>query len=296
MKWRAVLGIFAGLLLPMPLVLLLSSVMHPSPQGASPGARRTSPVLDTEERTRRLTYLRHCSLSSDCESPLGCLSDTRIMDQYCTDSRCRTDQECPEGQFCRSLSTNGNGPLVRLCIPEGVRQAGESCFKVPHKREAACGPGLLCAGKDDWCARPCNPGDVASCPEGFFCADVNPQPVCLPSCKAHGCPEGQHCVDFEEGASACAQVYGPQCQQTPCPDGRECEWIATPERPGKVWMECVERCGEGRPPCSPGLVCDGWHCLPPCDPQGPNPCAEGYRCKQRRPDRPWVCEPDWPDD
>lgn len=221
--------------------------------------------------------------------------DARRGESYCTDSQCRTDLECPEGHLCQNLPTSGDGPLVRLCVPVGVRAEGDSCIKLPDDKGAACGPGLLCGGNEGWCARPCQLDDAASCPDGFFCADVAPEPVCLPTCEARGCPEGQHCIRFGEGASTCAQVYGPQCQQSPCPEGRKCQWIAEPRRPGKVWMECVERCGEGHPPCSEGLVCDGWQCMPPCDPQGPSTCAEGYRCKQRQPDSPWVCEPDWPD-
>lgn len=296
MKWRAFLGIVAGLLLPMPLLLLLGGFLQPTLRGADSGRRSISPILDTEERTRRVTYRRYCSLSSDCEPPLGCLSDSRLMTHYCTDSQCRTDEECPEGQLCQSLATTGGGPLVRLCIPIGVRQEGEHCIQVPHRKEVACGPGLLCSGEDGWCARPCSKDNAASCPEGFFCADVAPQPVCLPTCETRGCPEGQQCIHYKEQSSACAQVYGPHCQQTPCPDSRECDVGDVPQLPGKVWTECVELCGEGRPPCSEGLVCAGWHCMPPCDPRGPNTCAEGYRCKQRKPDRPWVCEPDWPED
>jgi hypothetical protein len=296
MKWRAFLGIVAGLLLPIPLLLLLGGFLQPTLRGTDSGRRAVSPVLDTEERTRRVTYRRYCSLSSECEPPLGCLSDTRLMTHYCTDSRCRTDEECPQGQLCQSLATTGDGPLVRLCIPIGVRQEGEHCLRVPHRKEAACGPGLLCSGEDGWCARPCSTGDAASCPEGFFCADVAPQPVCLPTCERRGCPEGQQCIHSREGSSTCAQVYGPHCQQTPCPDNRECDVGDVTQLPGKVWTECVEPCGEGRPPCSAGLVCDGWHCLPPCDPQGPDTCAEGYRCNQRKPNRPWVCQPDWPED
>jgi hypothetical protein len=293
MSWRTVLGACVGLLLPVPLVLLLGIVVQPRSIPQPPSGRSISPVLGAEERLRLLTYRRSCAMSSECEPPLGCLTDTRRMDQYCTDSQCTSDVDCPEGQRCQHLATHGDGPLVRFCIPVGVRQEGERCLEVPHEKEAACRPGLLCGGGQGWCARPCGTGDAASCPEGFFCADVAPEPLCLPTCEAHGCPEGQQCIRYEEGVSACAVAYGPACQQSPCPEGRPCDVSYETSRPGTVWLECVERCGEGLSPCSEGRICDGWHCLPPCTPEGPNTCAEGYRCKQRRPDRPWVCAPDW---
>ncbi|XXF78911.1 hypothetical protein P2318_03890 [Myxococcaceae bacterium GXIMD 01537] len=293
MTWRAALWTFLGLLLPVPLVLLLSSVMLPSLQAPDPESARVSPVLNTEERTRRETYRRYCEHSSACEPPLGCFFDLRLATHYCTDSQCTADTQCAEDQVCRMLATVGGGPLVRFCTPVGVRQEGERCYGLPRDKASACGPGLLCGGNEGWCARTCTPGDAASCPEGFFCASVPPQPVCLPTCKARGCPEGQQCVSFEDGASACAEVYGPDCQQSSCPHGCTCEVLDSPRSPGKVWTSCVERCGEEHPPCSEGLICDGWRCMPPCTPESPSTCAEGYRCKQRRPTSPWVCEPDW---
>ncbi len=64
-----------------------------------------------------------------------------------------------------------------------------------------------------------------------------------------------------------------------------------PPHPGKVWMECVERCGEGYAPCGTGKVCDGYHCLQACDPQGPAVCAEGYHCSRRGENEPYSCQP-----
>lgn len=292
MKWRVAIGAFLGVLLPTPLVLLLSTAMMPTPRTLGPEGARVSPVLDTEERTSRATYRRYCEHSSECDAPLGCFFDLRIATHYCTDSQCANDEQCPEEQVCRAFGTVGDGPLVRFCTPVGLRREGERCINLPRDKGAACGPGLLCGGNQGWCSRPCSKGDATSCPEGFFCAEVPPEPVCLPTCETRGCPTGQQCVRHEDGASACAVVYGPQCQQTSCPDGRKCEVFSESRHPGKVWMECVERCGEKFPPCPAGLACDGWSCQPSCDPEGPDTCAEGYRCQQRRPDRPWLCLPD----
>lgn len=291
-SWRTALAAFGAILLPIPLVMLLGGVMQPALWRQPSKERRVSPVLGFEERLSRATYQRACQRSSDCEAPLGCFSDSRVRGRYCTDSQCMTDEDCAEGLVCRSLTTIGDGPLVRFCVAVGPRLEGERCFDLPEDKTAACGPGLLCAGREGWCARPCSTGE-ASCPEGFFCADVAPQPVCLPRCEAQACAEGQRCVRFEEGVAACAQVFGTDCQQSPCPANQECKVLDAPMHPGKAWMECVERCGEGLPACGEGRACDGWHCLPSCSSEVPDTCGEGYRCKQRRPDRPWVCQPDW---
>jgi hypothetical protein len=290
MKWRAALALLIGVLLPVPLVLLVGLVQRPVPPPPAPSGRKISPVLTAEQRLRLATYRADCGSGERCEPPLGCLSETRAFRQYCTDSQCTLDTECPEGQVCRALATAGDGPLVRVCVPVGVRQEGEACSRLPADREGACVRELICGGKHmGWCARPCQKAE--ECPAGFFCADTNPEPVCLPTCEERGCPEGQHCVRYEQGVSVCAKVYGPQCQQTPCPRGGECE-VFHEYAPGKAWMECVERCGEGHPPCSAGLVCDKWRCRVPCDPKGPSVCIEGYICRQHKQDRPFTCQPE----
>jgi hypothetical protein len=294
--WRKVVAICAGVLLPLPLVLLLGGLLRPEVPAAAPAGVRISPMLTDEQRLRLMTYGRHCGPGAECEPPLGCLFDVRYPRSYCTDSKCLTDKQCPEGQVCQNLATWGEGPQVRVCVPIGPRQEGESCVDLPRRKENACAAGLLCGGQEGWCARPCHPGDSNGCPEGFFCADTLPQPLCLPTCATRECPAGQQCIPFREGASVCAQVYGPNCLQTPCPDGRKCEVAYEPPHPGKVWMECVEPCGEGRPPCGAGKVCDGWHCLPACDPNSPEVCGEGYHCSRSLEDGPLSCQPlywDW---
>ncbi len=295
MKWHPFLALLAGLLLSLPLALLLGGVPRPVPAlpEVGPGGRRISPVLTAEQRERLLTYRRDCGSGQPCEPPLGCLTEIRLMRQYCTDSQCSTDAQCPDGHVCRNLTTAGDGPLVRFCIPVGVRQEGEPCFALASTREGACADGLICGGvRQGWCGQPCQMGDAAACPTGFFCADTEPEPVCFPTCEARGCPVGQQCIKHTEGASACAEVYGPSCQQTPCPRGGECAVGYRVERPGKIWLECIERCGEGHPPCGPGLICDAWLCRIPCDPQDPHRCLEGYVCRQHRPDRPYTCQPE----
>jgi hypothetical protein len=296
-SWFNVLRLCAIVLLLLPLALLSWKLLAPNVPVGALTQTRISPMLDIEQRTRLMTYGRHCGPGAECEPPLGCLFEVRALRSYCTDSQCLTDAQCSEGQVCRSMDTWGGGPLVRVCVPIGPRQEGEGCVKIPRDKANACAPGLLCGGRaHGWCARPCHLGDSKSCPESFFCADTLPQPLCLPSCETRGCPPGQQCVSFEEGASMCAQVYGPNCQQTPCPDGRKCDVDREPPHPDKVWMECVEECGEGLPFCGAGKVCDGWHCLPSCDPHGPETCSEGYHCSRRGEGRPFSCQPTYWDE
>lgn len=288
-----VLALVAGLMLPVPLVLLVGLVLPPVLPPPSPSGRKISPVLSAGQRSQLATYRAECGLEQPCEPPLGCLWESRAFRTYCTDSQCNADEECPEGDLCRTLPTIEDGLLVRVCSPEGVRQEGESCVDLASTRDAACAAGLICGGRyEQWCAKPCLNGEAQACPAGFFCADTVPEPVCFPTCEARGCPEGRHCVRYTQGVSVCAKVYGPQCQQTPCSRGGECEVTDASAQPGKAWMECVERCGEGSPPCIAGRVCDGSRCRVPCDPEEPPVCIEGYVCRKHKPDRPYTCQPE----
>lgn len=286
------LAVLASALLLLPLFVLLSHVLQPTLTPDSHEGRRISPVLDTESALRLSTYHRTCGPDKPCEDPLGCVWDARIFKHYCTDSLCTADTQCPEGQVCRTIATEGAGPLVRVCVATGKREEKERCLVLTLDKDSACKAGLVCGGRGGWCARPCHKEDAAACGDGFFCADSIPEPVCLPTCEVTGCLTGQHCIRDNEGASACARVYGSNCQQTPCSDNRICDVRFAHARPGRVWMECVERCGEGFPSCMGERICDGWQCRTACSPQRPETCGEGYRCTQVTPDVPYTCQPD----
>lgn len=294
MTWRMALGGLAGALLPVPLVLVLVVSLRKEAPTSSPEGLPVSPMLSFEERMQRVTFHRHCRKDADCEPPMGCVVDSRVFTHYCTDSQCVTDAQCPDGLVCRDVASVKKRLLMRFCIPLGVRKEGEECLPLPSDRLDACEPGLLCADSGaGWCGRPCRVNEPTGCPDGFFCGNVPPEPICLPTCEKRGCPDGQHCIRHKDGVSQCAVVYGPNCQQSPCPEGRECRKETSIEKPGKAWMECVVECGPNHPPCAEGFTCDRWHCLPSCDPQGPNTCAEGHTCQQgKKPARPWVCLPD----
>jgi hypothetical protein len=294
-RWRPLAVGCATVFLTLPLVLLLWRLLRPDITAAPRSGAIISPMLDPEQRMRLTTYRRECRSRGDCEPPLGCLYESRYKQAYCTDSQCMTDAQCPEAQECRALATYENGPQVRICVPIGIRQEGQGCDPAPEDKQHACAAGLMCGGDNEsWCGRPCRLGSQGSdCSEGFFCTDTVPAPMCLPTCEARGCPEGQSCVRFDEGASVCAQVYGSNCQQSPCPEGRRCIAFGEAAHPGKVWTVCIERCSKDSPLCSTGKVCDVYHCIPACDPQAPSSCGDGYRCGQASPAAPFGCLPDW---
>ncbi len=291
---RVVPGVILAFLLPMPLVLLLSGKLWADSAQGTPEQAGVVPVLGHEARKQLATYHRDCDRGSDCEAPLACVDDPRVWVSYCTDSQCMTDVQCPEGQVCRSVASTGGKPLVRYCVPVGVRREGERCKALPGSQEEACAAGLLCGGHEGWCGRPCRRGEEGSCPEGFFCADTTPEPLCLPTCETRGCAEGQQCVRFEGGVSVCGVVVGNFCQQSGCPAGSECDVLDSLTNPGHIWMDCVRECGdEGQPACPDGNVCYMFRCQPSCDPNKQGACGEGLVCEQYKPGRPWVCSPDW---
>lgn len=156
------------------------------------------------------------------------------------------DAQCQAGQYCHALSTV-RGPWVRRCVPAGLRGEGERCYTVPSTQEKACRAGLQCAGRG-WCGRACQLGH-SSCPDGFFCAALEPEPSCLPTCEERGCPPGQDCMRSEEdGASVCAVVHETNCQRFPCPEGQKCEDYLAPQRPGEAGLRCVQDCGPEHSP------------------------------------------------
>lgn len=284
-EWKKIL---AGVLLPAPLIVLAVYGMQGVMRKPSSGEARLSPVLSNEDRLKLKTYQRPCKKGEECEAPLACLPHPGLFKAYCTDSECVTDAQCQEGYSCQVLQSWDNGLGIRKCIPLGIRKEGERCVSIPASQDEACWPGLLCGL--DWCGRPCKKGVPGTCPEGFFCADVTPGPLCLPACELSGCPEGQECIRFNQGVSACAVVHGGNCQQTGCLSGQTCERLDREDRPREVWMQCVTPCGkEGHPSCPQGLICEYFSCKKPCDPEALDDCGPGYRCGRFRPERPWVC-------
>lgn len=247
-------------------------------------------MLSPGERQGLLTYGRSCQRSGECESPLGCLFNTRFMASYCTDSRCVTDQDCAEGFACRIMPLRDGISRVRICALVGVRKEGEPCLASSDTREDGCGPGLSCQGR---CGRPCRLEEPGTCPTGFFCNDSLYGPSCLPTCEGRSCPEGLQCIRADKVASVCVAVHGQNCQQQSCPEGQKCLVSESPDRPGEAWMECVTFCGSGGRSCPEGLVCHQSRCRTPCDPSIPGACEPHQKCHRASDSQPWTCEPDF---
>jgi hypothetical protein len=288
------LAVWMAVLLPLPLVVsfLLPRFMNAPTQ---PGL---SPVFPIEVRRQLLTYHRACQTSADCEAPMGCLAHWRLKAPLCTSSECTTDLDCKEGYACQVLETEGTGPRVRVCLTQGRRKEGEPCSSAPYGQQDACEPGLRCL--EGWCGRPCSKEEPTSCPEGFFCADNPVAPACLPTCLGRRCPEGQQCVQFDtrvpqpHTVSACSVVHGTHCQESPCPEGQRCFHQEEPsDRPGEVWMSCVQDCDSGKPACPEGTACDVFFCRELCDPDVADSCGPHRVCARRAPDLPWMCRPDY---
>ncbi|ATB43495.1 hypothetical protein CYFUS_008975 [Cystobacter fuscus] len=272
--WGAVA---VGVLLALPLVgLLWTSV---SPQRA--GTWRRLPMISPDERLARPSFLEACASSAECDPPLACFSDRRYDRQTCNGSDCLIDADCALGSVCRwNPVGDGTKTAIASCTFVGVREEGESCLRLPRRDEGACERGLVCA---DWCARRCGLWPFNSCPEGYFCAEDDPNgPVCLPTCEGRVCPEGEQCVrEATPGVSVCARVHGPNCQREPCAEGLTCKVDTSPVRPGEAWMECVTPCtGEGSfaSPCPGFSACLFGTCHDICSLGEEDPCAPDYIC------------------
>jgi hypothetical protein len=287
MRWRAPFIVLLILLLLLPLAWVIHVALLVG--GTSPPDAKIAPVLSPDERRRLMTYERACDGSGECEPPLGCFFNTQLLHKYCTDSRCKTDQDCQEGTVCLTFRSVKGGPRVRYCSREGLRKEGEPCIDVYDAREAGCIRELLCQSRR--CGRPCRLEEPASCPEGFFCRKGPDGPSCLPTCEGRACPDGRQCVQFEEGVSVCAEVHGRNCQRTPCPGEQKCSVRDSFEHPKEVWMTCLIPCGGGNSSCPEGFICQSQYCRKSCDPGIPEACGPHYKCHRYK-TGPWTCYPD----
>jgi hypothetical protein len=293
-NWRGWAVGAVSLLLPVPLVLLLSQALHGGFFSRGTRDKRISPVLSLEERRKLLTFDHICRGSEDCEPPLGCLQDFRRFKlSVCVSSECEVDTQCPDGQQCRTVKTQGGGPLVRLCIATGIRKEGQGCSRLPKKQEEACEPGLLC--NRGYCGRPCQLEEAASCPHGFVCHEGPETASCLPACEDGQCPAGQECVHFEGRFAACTRVVGKNCKQTPCPQEQECRVGYTPGEGDRVTMECLVPCGDQKSSCPAGSVCFFGYCGRVCDPQQEGACGPDEFCNLHKDpttrEKFWFCSP-----
>ena len=288
--WVATLG---GFLLPLPLIWLIYLVfLKPFPGAPPPQELAFVPMLSIMERLGTLTYHRECHADNDCDPRLRCFFSVATGSHRCTDSRCMVDKNCPDGFSCQTYLTDDRNALINACTLIGHRKEGEVCNSFAGELEYGCERGLICHGR---CGRPCEPGNPAACPEGFFCDKTPKGSLCQPTCEGRACPEGQRCVALGGRRSVCAKVHGQDCRSVPCGPGLTCAVNDYPHSAHEVWMRCVQRCNlKGAAPCPEATVCVVHSCRKLCTPGDPAACGEGYRCESSRM-RPPICSADVPD-
>lgn len=287
MNWRRLVPIAAGLLLPLPLIIIGSALVGRPEFVSTIHGRDVSPMIPKDEKRRLPTFERSCRRHEDCDPPLVCLDLGGPKSALCVASECQTDLQCQEGFTCRVLSPLGGGPLVRFCVPEGPLVEGQACHEAPARKVDACQRGLICAG---WCGRPCRLEDPQSCPHGFFCQDGLNGPSCLPSCTPGDCAPGRQCVHFRDRISACLVVEGRDCQGSSCPSGQECTFSYSPGEE-RIAMECVQPCGDAHSTCPAGSMCFANACRRLCEPDKANSCGPEEQCLFHPDDQLSLCYP-----
>jgi hypothetical protein len=235
------------------------------------------PVLDKGQLATLLTYKRRCRTLADCEEPLRCTDDPRVVGWRCLASECRTDLQCQPGFMCTPF-VYSDGSVARLCVVEGTQEEGEQCDDFPLKDKWGCRPGLIC--NSGFCGRPCHPNEPATCPEGYVCQEGTTLPACLPSCLRGGCPPEKQCVRIRGEFSVCATVRGQDCDKQPCAPGEECQRV-----PGRPWRAkvvdkwCAIPCSEEKGKlCPAGSACIDSYCARLCEEGAQGTCPPGERC------------------
>jgi hypothetical protein len=276
---QAVTLVLLAVLVPLPLAVLLGSLMRPTPRDG----RAAIPMLPLDHARGLPTYGRDCMRPDDCDPSLGCLElNGRWGRGLCLNTECEADGQCEPGERCRTLRTLGGGPPLRRCdLDSGERAEGELCAVSLSFERGRCRTGLRC--NQGWCGRPCRLGEASTCSEGFLCQQGLDGPSCVPTCERHGCPEGLQCVREAGGISVCAHLRGSDCPDGSCPAGSRCTFTNRRllAKGLRLRLECIAPCGEGLPACPSGQTCIADRCWRTCDPQGPTACHPEEQCVYR---------------
>jgi len=293
MRWSTVLAVLLSFALPLPLAWLLYASFLGRIEGEEvnrvlPQGVHLVPMLTLEERRRLPTYERRCESDADCDPQLRCFWDMRAQRRYCSDSKCMSDEQCPEDFSCRFMTTRNDKDVLRFCTLVGVRGEGERCALFALDRKYGCQRDLSCRGR---CGRPCELDTPTSCPEGFFCKEDPAGATCMPTCEGRTCPEGQRCIPRGKRVSICARVFGSDCLQSPCPSGQDCIVGDQPEVVDALWAQCLQECsGPKDDSCPEGTVCLFYRCRKSCTKEDPSACPPGFAC-DGRPEEPLTCVP-----
>jgi hypothetical protein len=237
-----------------------------------------------------------CRSDSDCPAGEGCVANRQTRRFECLPSECEEDSHCFPGLACRAVTTGTTGPLIRRCVPEGVRREGETCDILFTSQSGACREGLLC--HRGTCSRPCVREDAASCPKGHVCEDGLNGPACFPDCRVSGCATGQQCKQLSDLDYQCLSAVKGDCPESACSAGERCNMRVLRGR-GVFW--CAALCSPLQADsCPEGQVCGRGSptistCFRRCEPGKPNACGEGWQCTTINEEMSlWGCEPSSP--
>ena len=225
-----------------------------------------------------------CTGNQDC--PKGQVCDTSECLSCCADPtlpcidlccgrcvpavECRSDADCPVGQYCALKFDSASGDLTGTCepVPDGA------CV-----RDEDCGEGGFC--------------EFGPCPLCFPCPCFGTCVYETHECKQHlDCPAGQECktfcgngwcenwcVDLPEGVC----WYDKDCEEGEhcegaiiCPPGAMC-LIA--DQPGKCTKNTYLPCTSSAE-CPEGQVCDTSQCLSCCPDLPPGEACIAMCCGQ----------------
>jgi hypothetical protein len=201
-------------------------------------------------------------------------------------------QDCPEGQKCAAVSTDGGGALNgwRCVDVIGTDEPGQPCTADDIASGVdSCIKGAMCWGVDmegdGTCVALCTgTPDAAVCENKGMCSSSEPLSLCLPSCDLllQDCPApADACYPFNDGAACVPDASGDEGQANdPCEFINVCEPGLMCAEPAVVGMGCPD----GSFGC----------CTPFCKfPDGacPNPdqqCVQYFDPMQLRPNDPWL--------
>lgn len=211
----------------------------------------TGPVLSVAAEGRCPV---ECVLDSHCPGSLSCVDE--VCSDVCTnDSECRTGNICDasgsclpgcrDDDGCRDDETCDSGSCVpeedcsaASCEPEcsidGDCNVGELC------NSGSCVPGCR---DDDGC-----PGDN-SCVAGTCVENAGSGQSysrCTNDAPTTTCPQGEVCLQSEDGSAVCAQSCETTSECPPAPSGS-----AVPQ----CVLACLLRCSSDES-CPEGMICD----------------------------------------
>jgi len=253
------------------------SVLPPVTEEHAPDGLPVSAIRCT--RTEQGLDCGSCRVDGDCPPAHGCVANRETRRFECQASECEQDAHCFPGSVCRPVNTGATGTVIRRCVPEGMRQEGESCDTVPVSAAGSCREGLRCVNQV--CSTPCRLEEPSSCPEGLVCTDSLNGPGCFPDCQRLGCPEGQRCTRVRDERYQCLAESQGDCRDNPCPEGERCNLRMSR---GRAVFWCAKLCDSLRPDSCPGdQVCGVGSptvstCFRKCDPMRADACGPGWAC------------------